>query len=564
MRYFLIFVFCLFGACFAQVLDNQKAFVVEEKFQANSLILHFEIDKSAYLYKNRLKFIVSNNDIGDYIDLPKHELKDDNEVFTKSFEVAIPNALLQSFGDQNKFILKYQGCANSGFCYQPVEKIYDLDLIKRQITLKQTKFGNTAQNAPNLAPNNDKFVNLLTQGSFLWILLCFFGFGAMLSLTPCVYPMIPILSAIILIKSKKEKNTKNTIFVSLIYVLSMSITYAIAGILSAFLGNSIQAVLQNKSVIIFTALIFVFLAFVIFYGFSSGISNKFQNLIDQKIQKFTGVIGVIFMGILSALIVSPCMAAPLAGVLLYIAQTKDMILGGFSLFAMGLGMGVLLVIIGIFGKFMPKPGEWMREVQKIFGFLMLFMAIWILGRILNEEIVNLLYGVLMIFTAVFLGLNLRMQSVFDKIIKSFCIVILVFGVILVANFGINKFMPNLNQIYSSNLDQNNFKFVDNINDLNNIIQNSNKLILIDFWASWCENCKDFEKIFEDEQIKSNLGKFTLIKIDLSQNSPNLNEITNKFNIFGPPAMLILKDTNEIAQFIQAPKKEDFLIFISNL
>ncbi|WXG20490.1 cytochrome c biogenesis protein CcdA [Campylobacter concisus] len=230
---------------------------------------------------------------------------------------------------------------------------------------------------------DQSIANELSSKNFFISLATFFGYGLLLSLTPCVFPMIPILSSIIVSKGG-SLNAKKGFLLSLVYVVAMSLAYALAGVGASLLGFGIAGALQNIYVLGAFAAIFVILSFSMFGFYDIKLPSKFENLISKKSQNSSGLVGVFIMGFASALIVSPCVAAPLAGALLYIAQSGDAIYGGIMLFVMGLGMGAPLLVIGLSsGKLLPRPGGWMDEVKKFFGFLMLIMAVWILSRVLG-------------------------------------------------------------------------------------------------------------------------------------------------------------------------------------
>ncbi|MFW5619524.1 MAG: thioredoxin domain-containing protein, partial [Campylobacter hyointestinalis] len=276
--------------------------------------------------------------------------------------------------------------------------------------------------------------------------------------------------------------------------------------------------------------------------------KKFQSYISSKSEKKGGILGVAIMGFLSALVVGPCVAAPLAGALLYIANSGDALLGGIALFVMSMGMGVPLLLVGIgSSRLLPKPGFWMDEIKRAFGFLMLGMAVWMLSRVIGDEISYFLYGVLGIFWAVGLGAFEPASTNGLKFIKAFGLFIFIISSVLVVNFSVNKFAPNLiNKNVAIKQDNIEFIKVSNLKELDNILASSDKPVMIDFWASWCVNCKELDEItFMDPKVLLRLKDFTLIKIDVTNGSPDDAALMKKYSVFGPPALIFYKNTKEL-------------------
>ena len=383
----------------------------------------------------------------------------------------------------------------------------------------------------------DLITQTLKDGSIFLILITFFGFGLLLALTPCIFPMIPILSSIIVQHSNKENSGEMSAFkgfiLSLIYVLSMSIAYTIAGVLAGLFGANIQAMLQNSFVIIGFSAIFIALAFSMFGYYELALPTSWQtklNKTSDKNSKNGSILGIAIMGFLSALIVGPCVAPPLAGALVYIGQTGDAILGGLALFVMSLGMGVPLLLIGIgAGKYMPKPGGWMMTVSKIFGVVMLAIAIWMLDRILPSIITIILFVILLMGSALYL---VKRDNRYGKMAAA----ILMLGSILFVKISIDDLNNKIKLP---------FQYIKSVQELNIAIAHSKKPVMIDFWANWCISCIEFDKItFKDKKIKEILSNYTLLKIDVTKNSVEDKELMKRFNIFGPPAMIFYKNGEE--------------------
>lgn len=532
-RFGLIFLF-LTTLLFGNILDKDVAFKLNVSSDLQGILLRFSIDESVYLYKDKIGINIKNTDILPMIDLPEFTIKDEHKIYKDKLEIFIPRGLALNFGEKIKLGVSYQGCANSGFCYSPTKVNFDVDLKTGEVK--------KAHKAHKLA-EHEQIANSLTN-SFWLSLLSFFGYGLLLSLTPCVFPMIPVVATIVVAKCGVNSSAKSGFFVSLIYVLAMSLTYALAGVGASLLGASVQGFLQKPFVIVVSAVIFVFLALATFDLFTIQMPQYLQNYLSKKSNSVGGIIGVAFMGILGALIVGPCVAAPLAGALLYIAQSNDAFFGGLALFVMSLGMGAPLLLVGLGVKILPKPGFWMNEIRKLLGFLMLAMAILMLSRVIGESETNLLYGILCIFVGVFFGAFDTAQNGATKFIKSCAIIILIFGATFIFEFTSKFVNPNSHQ---NTQIQNSIKFknIANSHELHEIISSSNKPVMLDFWATWCENCKEFEKkTFSDIKVRQRLENFVLLKADVSANSDENLALMKEFGVFGPPAILFFSEGKE--------------------
>ena len=329
----------------------------------------------------------------------------------------------------------------------------------------------------------------------------------------------------------------------------MSIAYALAGVGASLLGFGIAGALQNIYVLGAFAAIFVILSFSMFGFYDIKLPSKFENLISKKSQNSSGLIGVFIMGFASALIVSPCVAAPLAGALLYIAQSGDAIYGGIMLFVMGLGMGAPLLVIGLSsGKLLPRPGGWMDEVKKLFGFLMLIMAVWILARVLGAFFELLGYGVIGVFATIYLGAFEAANSGWAKFKKALCVLVFIYSLMLIIGAFLGSkdaFSPLSGLNLAKNESELNFKQARNLNELNEMLTNSSNPVLVDFYADWCASCKEIEHItFKDAGVKNALAKFTLIRIDVTSGGVQNDEMLRNFGLIDPPALLLFKDGEE--------------------
>lgn len=548
-----------------KVLEPEEAFKVKFIKNEDSLNIKFELGKDIYLYHDKLQINIlkpQKIEITKELNIPKPVNYEEFIVHFDDLNLTIPYNLLKSKVDSKEFEieLKFQGCSKAGLCYAP--------MTQKQILVLNTNIQDEVSTNIN---ETDSIANSLKEKNLLLVLLTFFGFGLLLSLTPCVFPMIPILSSIIVGASKNETMTaRQGFFLSLVYVLSMSVAYTIAGVIAGIFGANLQVALQNPYVLVIFALIFVALAFSMFGYFEIRLPQAIQNRVNKTTdgKEKQGILGIAIMGFLSALIVGPCVAPPLAGALVYIGQTGDAILGGLALFVMSLGMGVPLLLIGLgAGKFMPKPGAWMESITKIFGIVMLGVAIWLLDRVLDASIIIYLWALLLLGSAIYLKIY---QHILTQLIT---IVIFILGVVLFvgAISGATNPLNPLEKFTSSKMTQVSdekliFKKVKNIQELELAIKNSNKPVMLDFWASWCISCKELEEItFQDEQVINKLQEFTLLKADVTENNDEDKVLQKKFGVVGPPALIFWdKDKNEIqaSRIIGYKNPKDFLEIIN--
>ncbi|WP_151949872.1 protein-disulfide reductase DsbD [Aliarcobacter butzleri] len=550
-----------------KVLEPEEAFKVKFIKNEDSLNIKFELAKDIYLYHDKLQINIlkpQKIEITKELNIPKPVNYEEFIVHFDDLNLTIPYNLLKSKVDSKEFEieLKFQGCSKAGLCYAPMSQ--------KQILMFDENIENKNINLENLN-ETDSIANSLKEKNLLLVLLTFFGFGLLLSLTPCVFPMIPILSSIIVGASKNETMTASRgFFLSLVYVLSMSVAYTIAGVIAGIFGANLQVALQNPYVLVIFALIFVALAFSMFGYFEIRLPQAIQNRVNKTTdgKEKQGILGIAIMGFLSALIVGPCVAPPLAGALVYIGQTGDAILGGLALFVMSLGMGVPLLLIGLgAGKFMPKPGGWMESITKIFGIVMLGVAIWLLDRVLNATIIIYLWALLLLGSAIYLKIY---QHILTQLIT---IVIFILGVVLFvgAISGATNPLNPLEKFTSSKMTQVSdekliFKKIKNIQELELAIKNSNKPVMLDFWASWCVSCKELEEItFQEEQVINKLQEFTLLKADVTENNDEDKALQKKFGVVGPPALIFWdKDKNEIqaSRIIGYKNPKDFLEIVN--
>ena len=548
-----IFSAILFASSlFAEVLDVSKAFELSHSVDSQNVELKFKFGENIYLYKESFEVKLAGKKINDLLNMPKSENTGEYEIYPKDFSLFIPLNLVKEHlqNGKAKLNVNYQGCAKNGICYRPQNKIYEIFEKAGKFSIIAFDKEHKDEVNADLEEFSDEqsIANELSSKNFFISLATFFGYGFLLSLTPCIFPMIPILSSIIVSKGA-SLNAKKGFLLSLVYVVAMSLAYALAGVGASLLGFGIAGALQNIYVLSAFAAIFIILSFSMFGFYDIKLPSKFENLISKKSQNSSGLIGVFIMGFASALIVSPCVAAPLAGALLYIAQSGDALYGGIMLFVMGLGMGVPLLVIGLSsGKLLPRPGGWMDEVKKLFGFIMLIMAVWILARVLGAFFELLGYGVIGVFAAVYLGAFEAANGGWAKFKKALCILVFIYSLMLIIGAFLGSkdaFSPLSGLNLAKNESELNFKQARNLNELNEMIKSSNEPVLVDFYADWCASCKEIEHItFKDAGVKNALANFTLVRIDVTSGGAQNDEMLRNFGLIDPPALLLFKSGEE--------------------
>jgi len=415
----------------------------------------------------------------------------------------------------------------------------------------------STQNLPPVT-EQDKLTRLLEAGNLGFIALAFYGAGLLLAFTACMYPMIPILSSLIVGQGNKLSTTK-AFSLSLVYVMSMASVFAIVGILVGLSGYNIQPLFQNPWVLSAFAGLFVLLALSMFGLFQLQMPSSIQSKVSEISNKQQGgsFTGVAVMGMLSALIVGPCVTPPLVAALAYIAKTGDATIGGIALFAIGIGMGTPLLFIGTsLGRFMPKAGGWMETTQRIFGVVLLAVAIYLVSRFLPGNVIMFMFAMLAIFTGVYFGATDRLDSDSrgtQRLGKSFGLVALVYGVVLMvgALAGNTSILSPLKGIIgqqvagvgaNSNDEHVNFKRVKSLADLNNELiaaKAQNRPVMLDFYADWCVSCKEMEAFtFPDSRVREQLADALLIQADVTKNDEDDKAMLKQFGLFGPPAIIL--------------------------
>jgi thiol:disulfide interchange protein DsbD len=559
----ILVVFLFIATMFADnndFLEPSAAFKVSIDKKESAYEINVKLDKTIYLYDEFLSVVIlpQKIDITKELKFPTPVNYDDFIVHFDGMKIEVPYSLIkEKVGDEPyELQFNYQGCSKKGLCYSPMSLSSNSDNLKNTGAFSSQKVETTkVKNVVKSENETDTITQTLKDGSFLLVLATFFGFGLLLSFTPCIFPMIPILSSIIVQQSNKDggkMSASKGLFLAVVYVLAMSVAYTFAGVLAGLFGANLQAMLQDPVVIMIFAGIFVLLAFSMFGYFEIGLPQSWQtklNKTSEDSSKSGGVTGVAVMGFFSALIVGPCVAPPLAGALVYIGQTGDAFLGGAALFVMSLGMGLPLLAIGLgAGKYMPKPGGWMETVTKIFGIVMLAIALWMLERIIPSIAFMFLSSFLLLGAAIYL-------KVFDNIIvKLITTIIFLYGIMIFTGAvsgstnvldPLENFKGGSTSVKKEKLD---WLYVTNLRELDDVVKKSNKPIMVDFWATWCVSCKELDNItFKDKVVKEELSKYQLVKVDVTKNTQDDKALMKKFNLFGPPALIFYEDGKELLE-----------------
>ncbi|MDR3177929.1 MAG: protein-disulfide reductase DsbD [Campylobacteraceae bacterium] len=552
-------LFLLCSSLFAEmmkILPPEEAFSVNFDDKNGYITIKIDMAEGIYLLADKLSVEVISPkklNLTPTLSSQTPEVFKEQNVYFDFYETAIPKEYLSSFGVKGKTVLRvnYQGCAGGGIiCYPPMNAVYESDILN--------------------SSSHNSITDMLYEGSFIVSLISFFGFGLLLSLTPCTFPMIPILSSIIAKQSKHSMTLKKGFWLSFIYVFFMSIAYMIAGILAGIFGANLQMYLQNVWAIAAFSAIFVLLSLSMFGLYKFQLPPSWQTKFSKLGGKGNGLLGVASMGFLSSLIVGPCVAAPLAGALIYIGQSGNALLGGVALFTMSMGMGVPLLIVGASaGKFLPKPGFWMDVVGQIFGFIMLCVAVYMLSRVIPANITLILWALLTFAFGIYLFI-VGSRFKIKKILKIFTVLISIYGVSLVVGgvFGGSSFnaLSNFKSEHTVKLPIDFIK-ITNTKELDSAVKNSAKPVMIEFTAAWCVVCTEFEeKTLSQKSVQEALREFTFLRIDVTKNGDKDRELMKRFSLFGPPAIIFFKNGTELeaSRIIGFKNEAEFLEHLKRL
>ena len=564
MKRILLFLFFIFTALSTQagLFDKKSAFLpVDDAFQFSAaksenqenVIVNWSIAEGYYLYQEKISVKLNQEETSSF-DVPTFSISPEDyndpyfglmKIFKKPVQ-AIFKASQPPFKAEDVIEIAYQGCTE-GFCYPPeVKEIKVADLPIVQVTdTEKTSEKSTALSAQPKA-EQDRLAESLFNSKYA--VFGFFLLGLGLAFTPCVLPMLPLLSAIV-IGQNQRPNMWRAFALSFVYVQGMALTYTLLGLIVAAIGLPFQVALQHPYVMIGLSIIFVLLALSMFGVFTLQLPSSLQtklSLLSQQ-QKAGAFGGVFLMGMIAGLVASPCTSAPLSGALLYVAQSGDLFTGAITLYLLALGMGVPLILITLFGnKILPKSGMWMETVKKLFGFVMLALPVFLISRILPDEWTPRLWA--MLGTAFFIWFAFQMPK--NGTGWLFRILFLVAAMISVKPlqawvWGESSAQSAVENKLVSHVE---FKQVKSEAELQQALAENNKsLVMLDLYADWCVACKEFEKeTFSDPRVQKTFGDMLLLQVDMTKNSEENRALMTKYKVLGLPTILFFnQDGKEI-------------------
>jgi thiol:disulfide interchange protein DsbD len=536
------------------LLEPEKAFRFDARLKdARAIEVSFRIAPGYYLYRDKFRFSVAPLDakLGEPR-LPPGTKKHDEffgevETYRGDLSILLPLDVKRADIPAVTLTVVSQGCADVGVCYVPQEQKAELRLASA---------GGAATDAPLAqvlgidgasAGANDARIARLFAGGFWLTVVSFFGFGLLLAFTPCMLPMVPILSGVIVGAGRHVNRTRGFLLAA-VYVAGMALTYAAAGVAAGLSGTLLAAALQNPWVLGTFSGLFVALALAMFGAYELQLPVALQSRLADASNRMSGghAAGVFVMGVLSALILGPCMAAPLAGALLYISQSRDVALGAAALFALALGMGVPLLAVGASaGALLPAAGPWMQTIKRFFGTVLLGVAIYVASPLVPVAAQMGAWAALLVFTGIFLR---ALDSLppdargFDRVSKAIGVIALVAGIAYAigALSGSRDLLQPLSGLRAGGerAEPTPFERVGNLAELEARLAAAGKPVMLDFYADWCVSCKEMERFtFPDDRVKQRLGAFLLLQADVTANTAEHIALLKRFRLFGPPGII---------------------------
>ena len=551
------------------ILAPEEAFKVSASSGDGSrLQVQWTIADGTYLYQDKIKLELAGDGVqlGEF-DLPQPDIKQDSikpdgsigdvAVYHQLIDLDIPLVRSNTDATEVELTASYQGCADRGICYPPQKQVFTLGLPAASgaaTVAAVTSAASAPQPAPVKQSEQDQIAAMIA-GQGTWVVVgAFFLIGLGLAFTPCVFPMIPILSGIIT-GHGRHITARKAFMLSLVYVLAMALTYTIAGVFAALAGENLQAMLQNPVAITVFALVFVALAFSMFGFYDLQLPSSLQSRLTEISNRQQGgsLAGAGIMGLLSALIVGPCVAPPLAGALIYIGQTGDAVLGGLALFAMSMGMGAPLIAIGTSaGKLLPRAGMWMDAVKAVFGVVMLGVAIYLLERVIPASVAMLLWGALLVVSAIYMGAISPLPesaSGWRRLWKGLGFAVLIYGALFLigaASNGKDTLQPLRGVMLGGGTNASTeqhlaFQRVKTIADLDRELaaaKAQGKPVMLDFYADWCIYCIQMERdTFPDPAVQNAMAQMVLLQADVTDNDDADKALQRHIGIPAPPAMI---------------------------
>ena len=550
---------CLFGLAAApshaedNFLSPEKAFRVSARLlDTKSIEVNFQIAEGYYLYRERFAFKAEGATLGGP-DIPHGKVKfdpnfeKDVETFRQQLIVRVPVETSGNF----TLTVGYQGCSDKGLCYAPMETIFRLSSLSIKNQDASTASDTQAANALVKQGQDGEVGRIqasLASGKLSLILPLFFLLGLGLSLTPCVLPMVPILSFIIVGEGAQTSRQRGFIL-SLSYAFGMAFVYTALGIAAGLLGEGLAAALQKPWLLTSFAVLIAFMSLAMFDVYQLQMPASLQLLLTRMSERQKGgkLLGVFIMGALSALIVGPCVAAPLAGALLYISQTRNVIIGGSALFVMAMGMSVPLLLLGLSaGTLLPRAGQWMKVVKPLFGALMLALALWMVASLIPSWVLMAGWGLLAIAYGIFILLSGHLGW-FPKIFGVLFVLLGVTQWIGIATGSDNPFAPWSN-LRGERAHKTEFKKIKTVEELDQALASAGgKAVMLDFYADWCVSCIEMEKLtFTKPTVKQVMDQMLLLQADVTANNTDDKALLKRFGLFGPPGIIFFdRDGQEI-------------------
>lgn len=556
-----------FGQAKQQIfLKPEDAFKVNVQKNDTGLKVNIILGRDIYIYQDSIKISISKPELKTLdITLSEPTLFHGQKIYENSLSLDISKSMLKDvIEDEYEINVAFEGCSKDGVCYAPVSKNFIFGSENSGFFSKLSNLISTT--------NMDDIDKAIATESSGFVLLLFFIVGLLLALTPCIFPMIPILSAIIVSQSSEYKpSPSKAFFISLIYVIAMSLTYSVVGVVAGLLGFDMQTAMQNPLVLILFALIFVALAFSLFGFYEIGLPARWQtklsNISDSAGSK-GGIAGTAIMGVLSALIVGPCVAPALGGAIIFISQSGNAMLGGAALFVMSFGMGIPLLLVGIgAGKWMPKPGGWMTLVSRFFGIAMLALAIMMISRIITPAVTMTLSSALALFTVYGIYKNRDsfkniIMKILVSIISTILIILSVVWIFGAFTGGVSTLSPLKKEC--SNSDSSAQILSDmpiisqsedcvshgkkgySVSKLLSEVKASDKPVIVDFTKEACAACKELDVVtFANPKVKEAFKEYTFIQVDLTDNTQQDQEMLEHFGMFGTPNILFFDKNGEL-------------------
>jgi thiol:disulfide interchange protein DsbD len=548
-----------------KLLPPDEAFLVSAAMpDAQTVRFNFTLTPDTYLYRDKFAFVVkAPADVTvEGVDLPPAEVKEDpafgrTEVYHQNIAASVALSRALAVGEELVLEATWQGCNEAvGVCYPPISRDYRLTAGTSGVAMTEAMQPAPAAPAPARESDTSRIERVLAGGSFWPVIATFFGLGLLLALTPCVFPMIPILSGIIA-GQKKDLTKTSGFLLSLAYVLGMAITYAVAGVAAALSGTLISNALQNPWALGVGALIFVGLALSMFGFYELQLPSALQSKFSERANKMKGgnFFGVFAMGALSAVILGPCVAPPLAAALAFIAQTGNTLLGGVALFVLALGMGVPLLLIGLSaGALLPRAGGWMNAVKYFFGVMMLAIAIYLISPVVPGWVNMLLWALLLIASAIYLHALDPLPAHatgWSRLWKGLGVVLLIGGLAILLGMlaGSRNLLQPLDVFKGGAggaavaAEQKGLSFekvrdVDELDARLAAAKADGRAVMLDFYADWCVSCKEMESFtFSDARVQARLADVVLLKADVTANSDADKALLKRFSLFGPPGLI---------------------------